>query len=124
MSRLGGIEEIYGGAWRGPEFVITHRPPVAPSNPALTFFTSSIDNAVATALTSAEGKNIVLFGATIPRQCLNAGVVDEILIHLVPVLPGDGIRLYEARGFGQVNLEPTYVGQSGQVTNLRFRVVK
>jgi dihydrofolate reductase len=60
-SRLGGIEEIYGGAWRGPVFVITHRPPVAPSNSALTFLTGSIDNAVATAFASAKGKNIPLW---------------------------------------------------------------
>ncbi len=83
-----------------------------------------IGNAVATALAAAKGRNLVLFGASIPAQCLAAGLVDDIIIHLAPVLLGDGIRLYGDPGVGQVNLERTYVGQSGQVTDLRFRVVK
>jgi len=105
-------------------FVLTHQPPGPPDDPAITFLSDGIDNAVAVALAAAKGKNIVLFGATIPRQCLAAGLVDEILIHLAPVLLGDGIRLYGSPGAGRVNLEPTHVGQSGQLTDLRFRVVK
>ena len=124
MSRLGGTKGIYGGAWTGPVFVITHRPPGTPNDQAITFLSDGINYAVATAIAAAKGKNVVLFGATVPRQCLAASLVDEILIHLVPILLGDGIRLYGGPSIGQIKLERPHVGQSGQLTNLRFRVIK
>ncbi len=123
-SRAGGREGIYGGAWSGPVFVITHHPPAASDDAAITFLSGGIRNAVAATLAAAEGKNIVILGANTARQCLAAGLVDEILIHMVPVLLGGSIRLYGSPGAGRVNLERIGVGQSGQVTDLRFRVVK
>jgi dihydrofolate reductase len=122
--RWRGKQGIYGGAWTGPVFVITHQPPDAPDDPGITFLSDGIHNTVATALAAAAGKNIVLFGATIPQQCLAVGLVDEIVVHLAPVLLGDGVRLYGSPGARQVKLELTHVGQSGQLTDLRFRVVK
>src|SRR6266571_2067840 len=84
----------YGGAWTGPVFVLTHRPPAAPHDPTITFLSGDIHSAVATALEAADGKNIVVFGANVANQCLDAGLVDELLIHLAPVLLGDGVRLF------------------------------
>jgi dihydrofolate reductase len=64
----------------------------------------------------------VLFGASIPQQCLHAGLLDEIVIHLVPVLLGDGVHLYEMPGGQPVGLRRTVTAESGQVTDLCFRV--
>jgi riboflavin biosynthesis pyrimidine reductase len=65
-----------------------------------------------------------LHGATAAQQCLRAGLVDEIQIHLVPVLLGGGIRLFDHLGAGKIELERTRVIETPGVTHLRFRVVK
>jgi dihydrofolate reductase len=123
-SRYRGAEGIYGGAWTGPVFVLTHRPPNASEDAAITFLTDGIDNAVATARAAAEGKNVVIFGANLARQCLDAGLLEEIVVHLAPVLLGDGVRMYGRSGAGRVGLERTAVAEAGDLTDLRFRVVK
>lgn len=116
-----GDAKPYGGRWHGPLFVLTHRPPAECPDPTIRFLSDDLPQAVDTALTAAGGKNLVLFGATIPRQCLAAGLLDDIIIHLAPVLLGDGIRLYENRGAAPVRLERVALGQSGQITDLRLR---
>ena len=63
-------------------------------------------------------------GANIIHQCLSAGVLDEIQIHLVPLLLGGGRRLFDHVGPGDVELERSRVIESPGVTHLRFRVVK
>jgi riboflavin biosynthesis pyrimidine reductase len=68
-------------------------------------------------------RHVVLFGATIPRQCLAAGLLNEIVIHLAPTLLGDGLRLYGAPGAERIRLEPINVGRSGELTDLQFNVV-
>jgi dihydrofolate reductase len=108
----------YGGAWSGPIFVLTHRPA---NDPAVTFLTGDLPHAVATALAAAKGKNLVLFGASIARQCLQQGLVDEILIHLVPVLLGDGVRLFAGPDSEPIHLHRIECAESGQLTDLRFR---
>lgn len=57
-------------------------------------------------------------------QCIEHALLDEIVIHLAPILLGDGVRLYGGAGTQAVNLERTHVEESGQLTDLRFRVVK
>ena len=120
--RLGGVEGIYGGAWSGPVFVLTHDPPRGEHHPAIRFIAGELVDAVRTARSVADGKSVVLFGASIPQQCLQAGLLDEIVIHLVPVLLGDGIHLYEMPGGHKVGLRRTVTAESGQVTDLCFRV--
>ncbi len=120
-SRFKGVDGIYGGAWQGPVFVLTHRLPEGEHHPAVRFVSAGLAEAVAAARDAAAGKNIVLFGASIPRQCLHAGLLDEMVIHLAPVLLGDGIRLYESPGGQPVALRRTMVAESGQLTDLRFR---
>jgi dihydrofolate reductase len=114
----------YGGAWSGPVFVLTHRPPAAPHDPSVIFLSGGVRDAVATALEAAAGKNVVLFGASIPRQCLAEGLLDEIVVHLVPVLLGDGVRFFLSPDSAPFKLERLSVAAWGQVTDLRFRVVK
>jgi dihydrofolate reductase len=75
----------------GPMFLLTHRPP-EPPDPEVTYLSGDIGDAVATALDAAEGKNLEILGADVAGQCLRRGLVDEILVYVIPVLLGDGIR--------------------------------
>ena len=75
----------------GPFFVLTHEPP-NPPDPGVTFLSGDIGEAVATALNAAGGKNLEILGADVAGQCLRRGLVDEILVYVMPVLLGDGIR--------------------------------
>jgi len=120
--RFDGYDGIYGGQWKGPVFVLTHRPPDANSHPAITFISGGLSNAVATAVNAAAGKAVIVFGANLAAQCLRAGLLDEIVVHLGPVLLGDGVSLFRATDFGPFALERTLVATSGQVTDLRFTV--
>jgi len=110
--------EAYDG---GPEFVLTHEPP-DPPDPAVTFLTGDIGEAVATARSAAGGKNLEILGADVTGQCLRRGLVDEILVYVLPVLLGDGIRFFSSPGLARIDLETVSVTPSGTVTILRFRV--
>jgi dihydrofolate reductase len=63
-------------------------------------------------------------GASIAQQCLQAGALDEIVLHLVPVLLADGIRLFDRLGTQPIELERTEVIEAPGVTHFRFRIVK
>jgi len=106
----------------GPTFLLTHRPP-EPPDPEVTYLTGDIGEAVATALDAAGGKNLEILGADVAGQCLRRGLVDEILVYVLPVLLGDGIR-FAPPGLGRIDLEPISSTRSGAVTILRFRVRK
>ena len=103
-------------------FVLTHEPP-DPPDPEVTFLTGDIGEAVATALDAAGGKNLEILGADVAGQCLRRGLVDEILVYVLPVLLGDGIR-FSPPGLPRIDLEPLSSTRSGAVTILRFRVRK
>ena len=104
----------------GPVFVLTHRPP-KPPDPEVTILTGDIGEAVATALDAAGGKDLEVLGADVAGQCLQRGLVDEILVYVLPVLLGDGIR-FSAPGLARTDLEPLSSTRSGDATMLRFRV--
>ena len=112
-----------GYPFSGPVFVLTHEPP-DPPDPAVTFLTGDIGEAVATALDAAGGRNLEILGADVAGQCLRRGLVDEILVYVLPVLLGDGIRFYSSPGLARIDLEPLGSTRSGAVTILRFRVRK
>ncbi len=105
---------IYGGAWTGPIFVLTHRPSDVPVDPEVTFLSDGIEDAVAAARAAASGKSVGIFGASIARQCIERGLLDEIVAHLVPVLLGEGVRFYDAPGVGAIRLERIAVAEPGQ----------
>jgi dihydrofolate reductase len=114
----------YGGQVKVPQFVVTHhpRPPVTVGG--LTFtFVDSIEGAIAMAKEAAGEKSVTLLGGSISQQALNAGLVDEIMIHLAPVLIGEGIRLFDNLKAGDIRLERTELVATGEITSLRFRVV-
>jgi hypothetical protein len=71
-----------------------------------------------------HGRNVVMFGADVTRQALDAGLVDEILVHVAPVLLGDGVRLPERRGSERTRLQPIDLGSTGHLADLHYRVVK
>jgi len=112
----------YGGGWSGPVFVLSHRPP-EPPDPADMFLSGDIGEAVATARSAAGGKNLEILGADVAAQCLGRGLVDEILVYVLPVLLGDGIP-FSSPGLTRVDLEPISSARSGDATILRFRVRK
>jgi dihydrofolate reductase len=113
----------YGGAWTGPMFVLTHD---APENAAagFTFVSGDVAKAVATAKAAAGDKYVVVLGATTAQECLDAGLLDEVLVHIAPVLLGDGVRLFERPGGTNVKLERIGLTDSPRVTNLWLRVVR
>src|SRR3954447_23123777 len=104
----------------GPFFLLTHRP-LEPPDPDVTILSGDIADAVATALNAAGGKNLEILGADVAGQCLGRGLVDEILVYVLPVLLGDGIP-FSSRGLTRVDLEPIGSARSGESTILRFRV--
>ena len=107
----------------GALFVLTHRPPAEP-DPGVTFLAGDIEEAVATALRAADGGNLEILGADVAAQCLRAGLVDEILVIVLPVLLGDGVRFFSSPDLGRIDLEPIDSTRSGDLTVLRFRVLK
>ncbi|MFD5625818.1 dihydrofolate reductase family protein [Streptomyces sp. NPDC127072] len=112
-------ETAYEG---GAQFVLTHEPPAEP-DPGVVFLTCDIEEAVATARSAAGGKNLEILGADVAAQCLRRGLVDEILVYVLPVLLGDGVR-FAPPTLDRIDLEPFSNTQSGAVTMLRFRVLK
>jgi dihydrofolate reductase len=114
---------FYGGAYRGPFFVLRHDPP--PDPPVVKgvtgrFLDVGIEAAVATAKEAAGDGDVVVLGANIARQCLEKGLLDEIIVHVAPVLLGDGVRLFERAGGEPVKLDPISSVDEGGVTVLRY----
>ncbi|MFE5913093.1 dihydrofolate reductase family protein [Streptomyces wedmorensis] len=104
----------------GPMFVLTHRPPDPPDQ-AVTFLSGDIAEAVATARAAAGDKNLEILGSDVAAQCLRRGLVDELLVYVLPVLLGDGTRFLPP-GLPRTGLEPLGSTRSGAVTGFRFRV--
>lgn len=124
VGRLGGLEGIYGGHWKGPVLVLTSRPEGGPDFDGVTFVSDGIENAVASALEASGGGDVVVFGPTMATQCLDAGLLDEIAVGVVPVLLGDGIRFFGGDGVGSHRLEPVEVSPMGYLAHLHYRVLK
>ena len=116
-KRMSDEDTDYDG---GPVFVLTHQPPDEPEQ-GVTFLTCDLTDAIATAHAVAGGKNVEILGAELASQCLRRGLVDEVLVYVLPVLLGDGVR-FSTSGLGRIDLEPFSNSQSGPVTMLRFRV--
>ena len=92
---------FYGGAFRGPFFVLRHDPPSEPpvvKGVTGQFLDVGIEDALRIAKEAADGGDVVVLGANVARQCLEAGLLDEITVHVAPVLVGDGVRLFERSG--------------------------
>ncbi len=115
-----------GPAGSVPCFVLTHHAPDPADAPKVfTFVTDGIDSAVAQAKAVAGEGTVGLHGATAAQQALAAGLLDEIQVHLAPVLLGSGVRLFDLLGAEPVELVRDRVVESGSgVTHLRYRVIR
>ncbi|BCB79109.1 dihydrofolate reductase family protein [Phytohabitans flavus] len=114
-------EGAFGGAWSGPTFVLTHRIPADPA-PGITFM-DDLESAVAAAKEAAGDKYVNILGAETARSCLDAGLLDEVLVCVAPVLLGDGTRLFERPGGDNVQLERISLTHGEFATNIWTRVL-
>jgi dihydrofolate reductase len=106
-----------------PIFVVSHRPP-GPSvanYPLVRYVTDGIESAMAQAKAAAGDRNVLVHGAYTAQRALEAGVLDELQIHQIPVLFGGGRRLFEVLP-SSVELEIVRVIDTPQATHIRYRV--
>ena len=111
-----------------PVFVVTHHarePLVKDGGTTFTFVTDGVEPVLEQARAAAGDKDVSLGGgANVAQQYLRAGLIDELQAHVVPVLLGDGARLFDNLEGGEVGLECTRVIEAPGVTHLRYRVAK
>jgi dihydrofolate reductase len=104
------VSEAWGGSGPMPGiplFVVTHRVPesVPAGDPPYTFVTEGIQRAVERPRLAAAGRDVFVMAAQLVQQCLRAGLLDELVINLVPVVLGSGVRLLEGLQPGSVELD-------------------
>lgn len=111
-----------------PIFVLTHHvpdnKPKETERLTFNFVTDGVESAVARAKAAAGEKNVMLIGASINQQCIDAGLCDELHFGIVPVLLGEGMRFFEHFDVTGVALEKIKVFDSDARTDLWFRIVK
>lgn len=112
------------GPARVPTVVVSHSVPQDVPDGSVYSFVNGVEAALETAKRLAGDKDISITGADVAQQFLKLGLIDEISIHLVPVLFGSGTRLFEGLDSEHISLEPVEVIETAEVIHLRFRVVK
>jgi dihydrofolate reductase len=127
-------EQPWDGWWgddppfHTPVFIVTHHarePVVKEGGTTFTFVTDGIESALEQAREAAAGKDVALGGgANVAQQYLKAGLIDELQLHVVPVLLGAGARLFDKLDDAKVELECTSVIEAPGVAHLTYRVVK
>lgn len=131
--RMADGGEIPWGAeppFRAPVFVVTHRPRPTlhrQGGTSFTYVTDGIHSAIEQARAAAKGKNVaVAGGGTLLRQVIALGLLDELELHIAPVILGDGMRLLdhglELGAFEGIELTPDRVTATDDVTHIRYRV--
>ncbi|MEW9527061.1 dihydrofolate reductase family protein [Microbispora sp. NPDC049125] len=116
-----GDSRPWGGRWAGPIFVLTHHPEDAPPTPDITFLSCPAEEAVRIGLEAAGGRHLGVFSPTIGAQLLDLGLIDEIDIHIAPVLLGEGIRLYHNPGGAPIRLHRLDGGDPAATARVRYR---
>jgi dihydrofolate reductase len=101
---------------------VSHSQPDTVPEGGVYTFVPTPEDAVAAAAAIAGDKDVDVFSASIGQQLLRAGCIDEIHVHLVPVLFGAGTRLFEDLGGTHVQLEIIGVGEGSKATHLRYAV--
>ena len=130
MGRKGFDKNEGDGGWGDsgpvgdtPCFVVTHNKPTTPHPPVYTFVTDGVVSALEQAKSAAGDKFVGLHGATVMQQALPLGLVDEIRVHVIPVLLGGGTALFD-RLDSAITLERTQVLVTPAATHLGFQVVR
>lgn len=116
-----GDKRPYGGAWEGPIFILTHHPEDARHAEDVTILSCPVDEALQIALDAAGGKNVGVLSPTIGRQLLQLGLIDEIDLHITPILLGHGVRLYDNPGSAPIRLNRVGDSDPGSAVNVRYR---
>ena len=120
------VEQVdhYNGHHHGvPIFVPSHRPP-GPSvanYPLVTYVSDGIESAMAQAKAAAGDRNVVVHGAYTAQRALEAGVLDELQIHQIPLLLGQGLRMFDVLP-SPVELDIVQVIDTPEATHIRYRV--
>ena len=114
----------YGGEHHGvPIFVVSHRPPgpdVA-NYPLVSYVTDGIEAAMTQAKAAAGDKDVLVHGAYTAQRALEAGVLDELQIHQIPVLLGGGVRQFDVLP-SRIELDIVRVIDTPRATHIRYRV--
>jgi dihydrofolate reductase len=116
--------------WKGdhhdvPIFVPSHRPPgpSAANYPSVTYVADGIVSAMAQAKAAAGERNVLVHGAYTAQRALEAGVLDELQIHQIPVLFGSGRRLFDVLP-SRIELNVVQVIDTPEATHIRYRVLR
>jgi dihydrofolate reductase len=120
------VEQVdhWGGDAHGvPIFVPSHRPPdpSVANYPLVTYVTDGIASAMAQAKAAAGDRNVLVHGAYTAQRALEAGVLDELVIHQIPVLFGRGRRLFDVLP-SRIELEIVRVIDTPEATHIHYRV--
>jgi dihydrofolate reductase len=124
--RTAELMDHWGGDIRGgiPIFVPSHRPPGPAARwgyPLVTYVTDGIESALAQAKAAAGDRNVYVQGAYTAQRALEAGVLDEIQIHQIPILLGSGRRLFGELA-SSIELDVVRVIDTPDATHIRYRV--
>lgn len=132
IGALVGGRRLYDNAhgWNGehplhvPFFIVTHHAPEVTGEINGSFVTDGVESAVKQAQAAAGDKAVAVASPDIAQQCLKAGLLDEISLHIVPVLLGGGVRLFDLQNAAPIELECTQASNAKKVIHMTFRVVK
>jgi dihydrofolate reductase len=113
-----------GPRGRTPVIVVTHDAPAHSADDEVYFFTGGIEEALDRARTAAAGGDVEVMSASLARQYIEAGLLDEIVLHVVPVLFGDGSRLFDVMAIDHTHLETIDVTHTPAATHLHYRVLR
>ena len=111
------------GAARLPTVIVSHSVPQEVPDGGVYTFVESVEAAFETAKKLAGDKDILIMGADVPQQFLKRGLIDEVSIHLAPVVFGSGRRLFEGLEGEHISLEILEVIQTPEAIHMRFRVL-
>lgn len=114
----------YSGQFAGKLFILTHHPEDATPAEGITFLTCDVAEAVRIGLEAAGGKDLEVFSPTIGRQLIERGLLDEIALHIAPVLLGDGLRLYDNPGGVPIHLHRLDTDDPCSEVDVRYRPVR
>lgn len=109
-----------------PTFVVTHRAkdPLLTSTGTFTFVTQGAAAAVEQAGVAAGEKNVAVMGGELTQELMRLGLIDELHIHMIPLLLGEGLRLFDNLDRKQIELELVETTPSVEVTHLVYRLPK
>lgn len=121
VNGWGGSHPIQGV----PIFVVTHKAPESylEKDTCFIFVTNGIESAVQQAKVVADGKNVSIGTATIAQQCIRARLLDEMHLHIAPILLGKGIRLFDQIGTESIKLESNKIVDGFDVTHLKYKLL-